>query len=316
MLENLIPASGGSRAPAVAGQFYPGDPQTLRARVQSLLAGAAQLDDEQTEQPSASRQQQPAKGALPRAGVEPSAGLAQSPEPFPKAVIAPHAGYDASGPIAASAYAHLVAGHNVIHRVILLGPAHFVPFQGLAVTQASAFQTPLGAAPVDLEALEKIRSLPQVQILESAHRNEHSLEVHLPFLQVILGDFKLVPLLVGEATPGEVAEVLAALWGGPETCVVVSSDLSHYLDYPAAQQADARTAELIESLNWEELKADQACGCGPIRGLLLLARRRGLRCRTVDLRNSGDTCGMRSRVVGYGAFVLSLAADLQNPAVS
>jgi AmmeMemoRadiSam system protein B len=159
---------------------------------------------------------------------------------------------------------------------------------------------------VDQEALEKVLALPQVLTLDAAHRNEHSLEVHLPFLQVALGEFSVIPLLVGEAAPRDVGEVLDTLWGGSETCVVVSSDLSHYLDYDTAQHTDQRTAQKIESLDWEQLDGDEACGCRPVCGLLYAARRRGLRCHTVDLRNSGDTCGSRDRVVGYGAFVFTM----------
>jgi AmmeMemoRadiSam system protein B len=147
--------------------------------------------------------------------------------------------------------------------------------------------------------------LPRVTTLDAAHQREHSLEVHLPFLQIALGEFKLVPLVVGDATPNEVGAVLNELWGGRETCIVVSSDLSHYHDYQTAQQIDRETARAIESLNGEELDGDRACGCQPIRGLLCVAKERGLRCRPVDLRNSGDTSGGRGRVVGYGAFVFT-----------
>jgi hypothetical protein len=257
------------RPPAVAGQFYPDDPEELKKAVNGFLADAtAPCDDA-----------------------------------VPKAVIAPHAGYMASGPIAGSAYACLRRGRDTFKRVVLLGPSHFVAFRGLAASSAGIFQSPLGSVPVDQEAVGHARALPQVTTLDAAHRNEHSLEVHLPFLQIALGQFKLVPLVVGDATPVQVGEVLNTLWGGSETCIVVSSDLSHYLDYATAQETDQCTARLIESLNWEELEADQACGCRPIRGLLWVARQRGLRCRTVDLRNSGDTFGRRDRVVGYGAFV-------------
>jgi len=161
---------------------------------------------------------------------------------------------------------------------------------------------------VDQEALAQISRLPQVKTLDAAHRREHSLEVHLPFLQVALAGFKLVPLVVGEASAEEVGEVLDKLWGGDETAIVVSSDLSHFLDYQTAQQTDCETADRIESLNGEELGGDRACGCRPVGGLLRAAKSHGLRCHTVDLRNSGDTTGSRDRVVGYGAFVFT--ADL------
>jgi AmmeMemoRadiSam system protein B len=258
------------RLPAVAGQFYPENPEELRTVVDGFLAAAKTVSDT-----------------------------------IPKVIIAPHAGYPYSGPIAGSAYACLARGRGALKRVVLLGPSHFVGFDGLAVSSASVFQSPLGLIPVDEEALARVRALSRVTTLDAAHQREHSLEVHLPFLQIALGEFKLVPLVVGDATANEVGAVLNKLWGGRETCIVVSSDLSHYHDYQTAQQIDRETARAIESLNWEKLDADQACGCQPIRGLLRVAKERGLRCRTVDLRNSGDTLGGRGRVVGYGAFVFT-----------
>jgi AmmeMemoRadiSam system protein B len=258
------------RLPAVAGQFYPENPEELRTMVDGFLAAAKTVSDT-----------------------------------IPKAIIAPHAGYPYSGPIAGSAYACLARGRGRLKRVVLLGPSHFVGFDGLAVSSASVFQSPLGPIPVDEEALILVRALPQVTTLDAAHQREHSLEVHLPFLQIALGEFKLVPLVVGDATANEVGAVLNELWGGGETCIVVSSDLSHYHDYPTAQHMDHETARTIETLNWQDLGGDQACGCRPICGLLCVAKERGLRCRTVDLRNSGDTSGGRDRVVGYGAFIFT-----------
>jgi len=258
------------RLPAVAGQFYPENPEELRTMVDGFLAAAKTVSDT-----------------------------------IPKAIIAPHAGYPYSGPIAGSAYACLARGRGRLKRVVLLGPSHFVAFPGLAASSASVFQSPLGPIPVDEEALILVCALPQVTTLDAAHEHEHSLEVHLPFLQIALGEFKLVPLVVGDATANEVGAVLNELWGGGETCIVVSSDLSHYHDYPTAQQMDHETARAIETLNWKDLGGDQACGCRPICGLLHAAEERGLRCRTVDLRNSGDTSGGHDRVVGYGAFVFT-----------
>lgn len=256
------------RQPAVAGQFYPADPDELRMDVNDFLAAAK----------------------TPTGKI-------------PKAIIAPHAGYPYSGPIAGSAYACLARGRDRLKRVVLLGPSHFVGFDGLAASSATIFESPLGSVPVDEEALARVRALPQVTMLDAAHRHEHSLEVHLPFLQVALDEFKLVPLVVGDATAEEVGGVLNELWGGDETCIVISSDLSHYHDYETAQQTDRETARAIESLNWQDLDGDRACGCRPICGLLWVAQKRGLQCRAVDLRNSGDTSGSRDRVVGYGAFV-------------
>jgi AmmeMemoRadiSam system protein B len=256
------------RLPAAAGRFYPADPAELRDLIRVLLSQAPPPDG-----------------------------------PAPKALIAPHAGYLYSGPIAASAYAQLAPVRDVVTRVVLLGPSHFVAVDGLAATSAEAFATPLGVVPLDVEALRQIAKLPQVRVLDEAHEREHSLEVHLPFLQTVLNRFTLVPLAVGEATPEEIGQVLEVLWGGPETRFVISSDLSHYCDSEAARRLDRVTANAIEAMNPEAIGEDQACGRIPIRGLLHAARRHGLRARTVDLRNSGDTAGPREQVVGYGAFV-------------
>ena len=255
------------RAAAVAGQFYPAHPGVLDADLRGYLTAAV---------------------------AEP---------PVPKAVIAPHAGYIYSGPVAASAYAPLAAGAGEVSRVILLGPAHRVWFQGLAASGAAAFETPLGLVPVDVEAVNRVLTLPQVTTRDDAHRSEHCLEVHLPFLQTVLDDFAIVPLVVGDATAAEVAEVVDLLWGGAETIVVVSSDLSHYHDYETARRLDAETSRAIEDLRPEDISPEQACGRLPIQGLLLAARTRGLHVETVDLRSSGDTAGPRDEVVGYGAWV-------------
>jgi AmmeMemoRadiSam system protein B len=226
-------------------------------------------------------------------------------EASPKALIVPHAGYIYSGPVAASAFALLRDMRSEIERVVLLGPSHRAPLTGLAATEADAFLTPLGAVSVDREALRDVLALPQVKIDESAHAMEHSLEVQLPFLQRVLGRFTLAPFAVGDATPEAVAEVLEMLWGSRETLIVVSSDLSHYHDYDTAQRLDAETTRAIEAGEFERLGPESACGRVPVRGLLLAAARHQLRCQTLDLRNSGDTSGPRSQVVGYGAYVFS-----------
>jgi AmmeMemoRadiSam system protein B len=259
------------RRPAVAGKFYPADPDQLEAQVQQYL------------------------------------NEAQAPEecldlPLVKAIIAPHAGYSYSGPIAASAYVHLACSDVPIRRFVLIGPAHFTPVRGLAVSGAAAFDTPLGRAPVDEEGRDAALGLPQVTVDDAAHQPEHCLEVQLPFLHTLCPDFSIVPLLVGEATPAEVAEVLARVWGGPETRIVISSDLSHYHDYRTAQQLDQETAAAIVTLEPAALREDAACGRQAIAGLLLEARRHDMTAAMVDLRNSGDTGGPRDRVVGYGAF--------------
>ncbi|MBK1716773.1 AmmeMemoRadiSam system protein B [Thiocystis violacea] len=258
------------RAPAVADRFYPGDPEELMRLVDGLLDSAGPTT------------------AAP-----------------PKALIVPHAGYIYSGPIAASAYATLAPVRDRIRRVVLLGPSHRLAFQGLATTSADGFATPLGTVGIDRQAIDLALTLPQVSILDQAHALEHSLEVQLPFLQRVLSDFSLVPFVVGEAGPEAVAQVLERLWDGPETLILISSDLTHYLDYESARRIDTATSAAIEALNPESIGQDQACGRIPVNGLLTLARRRGLKARTLDLRNSGDTAGPRDQVVGYGAYALA-----------
>jgi len=260
------------RPPAVAGMFYPAEADILSEMVDGMLAQAHPATDIQ-----------------------------------PKVLIAPHAGYIYSGPVAASAYALLQKRKKQITHVVLLGPVHRVPVRGLALPEADAFSTPLGEIPLDQEAMETARCLPHVVSSPAAHAMEHSLEVHLPFLQRILDDFTLVPLAVGDAEPGDVAEVLDALRGGDETLIIISSDLSHYLPYEQARQMDRRTADAILQAQWP-IRHDQACGATPINGLLAGAGRRRLMPRLLDLRNSGDTAGDRQQVVGYGAFAFTEAA--------
>jgi len=223
------------------------------------------------------------------------------PGACPKALIVPHAGYMYSGSIAAAAYARLAAAGGVIRRVVLLGPAHRALVRGLALPSVDALATPLGKVPVDRDAVSAVLALPQVCESDSAHELEHSLEVQLPFLQTILRDFRIVPIAVGAATAAEVAEVIERLWDGPETLVVVSSDLSHYHRYAAARAIDALTAKAVLALS-PTLASEQACGAIPINGFLMVAGRHALRPELLDLRNSGDTAGDRSRVVGYASF--------------
>ncbi len=258
------------RPAAVAGMFYPDNPQQLAAQLQGFLAAA---------QPAPMR---------------------------PKVLIAPHAGYIYSGAVAASAYALLQPWRATIRRVVLLGPVHRVWTPGLALPGADEFETPLGRVPLDQAAIMMISGLPQVQVHPAAHAQEHSLEVHLPFLQSMLADFSLVPLAVGGASPEQVAQVLDVLWGGAETLIVVSSDLSHFLTYQEAQKVDQATVQAILDFN-THLVGEQACGCHPVNGLLLAARRRGLRPHLLDLRNSGDTAGDRNRVVGYASLAFTEA---------
>jgi MEMO1 family protein len=259
---------GAIRPPAAAGTFYPRDADQLRAAVESFLAAA--------------------KGA--------------EADRLPKAVIAPHAGYAYSGPVAGRAFAALGEMAPRIRRAVVIGPAHFVPFRGIAVPTAEAFGTPLGDVPLDREALEAIRDLPQVRFADAPHQPEHALEVELPFLQALLGSFALVPLVVGDAAPREVAEVLERLWGGRATLIVISSDLSHYEAYASAKEHDALTAVAIERFDHAALGPGDACGYLPVAGLLIEAGRRGMQVLRLDLRNSGDTAGAKDQVVGYGAW--------------
>lgn len=226
----------------------------------------------------------------------------------PKALIVPHAGYIYSGQAAADAYQFLLPWTRHYKRVVMWGPAHRVAFRGVAVPSALAFETPLGFVPVDQEGLRKARDLPGVVVNDQAHAQEHSLEVQLPFLQKILGDFTLLPLVVGHIDPAQVASLMDALWGEEDTLIVVSSDLSHFLNYETAQRRDAHTCEAIENLQEQAIDGEDACGCIALRALLRLARTRGLSVATVALCNSGDTTGDHSRVVGYGSWVFHHAA--------
>lgn len=253
------------REPAVAGQFYAANSAELAAGVATLLDAA------------------------------PAAAC-----PAPKALIVPHAGYVYSGPVAASAYVSLRPYHDRYRRVVLLGPSHRVPFRGLATTSANAFRTPLGDVPIDRGALAV--GVPGLDVSDAPHALEHSLEVQLPFLQSVLDDFSLVPIVVGDADPALVARALDVFWDGPETLIVISSDLSHYLPYELARKSDANACDAIEHFDADRLEHHMACGATPVAGLLIAARKKGLEVRTLDLRNSGDTSGEMGAVVGYGAW--------------
>jgi hypothetical protein len=275
------------RPAAVAGSFYSGHSQTLADTIHSLLNNAT---DHQRQIKSQIRS---------------NAGSALN-SIAPKAIIVPHAGYIYSGQTAALAYKALTKWRSSITRVILLGPVHRVPVRGLALPEVDAFTTPLGEVKLDQAAIATIAGMKQVVPSYPAHAQEHSLEVQLPFLQTVLDDFKLVPLAVGDATPAEVAEVLDVLWGGPETIIVVSSDLSHFLPYPAAKEVDKSTVKTILNLQ-ETLTHHQACGSTPVNGLILAAKKHHLHPMLLDLCNSGDTAGDKSRVVGYASFVFTEA---------
>lgn len=254
-----------ARPAAVAGRFYPRHADELAVQISEMLGGEINMQNIRC-----------------------------------KALIVPHAGYIYSGPIAATAY-RLIRNDQNIKRVVLLGPCHYVPVRGIAVSSAQYFETPLGTIPLDRRAVEALLELPQVVCSDEAHAPEHCLEVQLPFLQSVLTDFQLVPLIVGRASAEEVAEVLDKVWGSSETLILVSSDLSHYHDYKTAQRVDADTSKAICSLQ-ADLVGEQACGCYAVNGLLNAAKSRGMKIKQLDLRNSGDTAGDRSRVVGYGAY--------------
>jgi len=263
------------RPAAVAGAFYPGNARALADEVDELLGGAEAL--------------------APRVG-------------FPKALIVPHAGYVYSGAVAASAYDAVRPARGVVRRVVLLGPVHRVAVRGLAVTSGEAFATPLGSIPIDREALASLKDLPQVVTSDAAHALEHSLEVQLPFLQKTLGTFSLVPFAVGVASIDQVAEVVERLWGGPETLIVVSTDLSHYHAYDEARRIDGNTISRIAACA-TDLDHDEACGATPLNGLLKIAKDRNLSLKLIAACNSGDTAGGRDRVVGYSSFGLYEGAE-------
>lgn len=257
-----------TRQPAVAGLFYPADKETLKIDVDQYL-----------EQASYGR------------------------DIIPKAIVVPHAGYIYSGPIAATAYKQIIPIKDKISRVVLIGPSHRVGFSGLAVPESDTFKTPLGNIPVDQKGIQSLTGLPQVIVSEQAHINEHSLEVQLPFLQETMGEFSLIPLVVGEADCFEVAEVINKLWNDDHTLIVISTDLSHYHEYSEAKQLDRATSDAIENLMPDLIGYDDACGRNGLKGFMAIAKEKNLSVDTLDLRNSGDTAGDKSRVVGYGAYV-------------
>lgn len=276
----LKPAPGGSilsgmeaiRPEAVAGLFYPGERTALQREVSGLLEQA---------------RTQETSGETP-----------------PRAVVAPHAGYPFSGALAARAYAHIAPFSERYQRVLLLGPSHRVPLRGLAVSTAGAFRTPLGDIALDRRECEALGALADVDQRDDAHAHEHSLEVHLPFLQTLLGEFRLIPVVVGDASPRQVAPVVERYWDDPATLIVISTDLSHFLDYDRARAVDRRTCDAVEALDYNALAHEQACGRNPLRGLLAVAKDRGANATTLGLYNSGDVTGERSRVVGYGAWLV------------
>ena len=257
------------RQAAVAGLFYPADKKSLKEDIEEYLEQASYARDS-----------------------------------IPKAIVVPHAGYIYSGPIAASAYKQIIPNRDKINRVVLLGPSHRVAFSGLAVPESDVFTTPLGNIPIDLKGIQLLADLPQVVASDQAHQEEHSLEVQLPFLQEILGEFSLIPIVVGDAERHEVAEVIKRLWGDEHTLIVISTDLSHYHPYNEAKRIDRLTSDAIVNLKLDLIGHEDACGCNGLKGMLTVAKEKNLTVDILDLRNSGDTAGDKSRVVGYGAYVI------------
>jgi len=264
------------KQPAVAGYFYPSDRDELQCMVEEMLNNVTN----------------------------------QSPPP--KAIMAPHAGYIYSGPVAASAYASLYPVSDSIKKVVLLGPAHRVYVKGMAISTASHFATPLGEISIDTALRNCASKLSGVEIMDEAFSQEHSLEVHLPFLQTVLKNFTLLPVVVGDASPDQVGKLIESVWGGEDTLIVISTDLSHYHDYQTAKRLDTETADFIKQLRYEKISPKQACGCRPVSGLLKIARDKGHEVTILDVRNSGDTAGSNDKVVGYGAFLLYENNKLSN----
>lgn len=263
------------REPAVAGMFYPDDPELLHKQLDHFLSNANSSSDKEIV--------------------------------IPKALIVPHAGYVYSGPIAASAYQLLAPVAQHLSKVILLGPSHRVPLTGLAAPTSSFFRTPLGDIPIDREGIDKLVKQSLITVDDLPHQFEHSLEVQLPFLQTTLDDFMVLPLVIGRASSHQVAEVLRTVWGGNETLIIVSSDLSHYHSYLEARRIDQNTTAMIESFA-DNINDKQACGHKGINGLLKLTCEKGMSIKTLDLRNSGDSVEApgvdKNKVVGYGAYVV------------
>ena len=272
------PDDGWVRSPAVAGLFYPRDPGELRDAVARHVAQAAPAPD----------------------------------EVVPKALIVPHAGYRYSGPTAGAAYRSVASRRGQVQRVVVAGPAHRVPVQGVGVTTARAWQTPLGAVEVDTDACQGLLDEGRAVEADDAHRPEHSIEVHLPFLVEVLGPVALIPLVVGRCPPAAVAEALAQVWGGEETLVVVSSDLSHYLDEASARARDQRTRRAILEGRTRDIGPYDACGCIPVAGLMLAARAQGMVPRTLAVATSADSSGDTRRVVGYGSFAFGPPCPLSD----
>jgi len=263
------------RQPAVAGMFYSADANTLKQDIQHYLELVEPFQSDDMDDVSTNNL---------------------------KVIVVPHAGYVYSGPIAASAYKLLIPLKHQINRVVLLGPSHQVAFNGMAVPEVEMFNTPLGNIPIDQVNIQLLSELPQVMVSDIAHRDEHSLEVQLPFLQETLDNFTLTPIVVGDVEPNEVAEVINRLWGDEHTLIVISTDLSHYHHYTIANQMDRATSNAIVDLKPDLISYESACGRNGLKGMMVVAKQKKLVADVIDLRNSGDTWGGKNRVVGYGAY--------------
>ena len=259
------------RHAAVAGMFYPSEPSELNAIVHALFQSAETESSIDTSR-------------------------------CPKAIIAPHAGYIYSGPTAAMAYQCLQNCRDQYHRVVLLGPSHRVAFNGMALSSADQYETPLGTIPLDTETIRALEDVDFVAINNQAHQDEHSLEVHLPFLQSTLNEFSLVPIVVGDIDPAKVAKILERFENDPHTLIVISTDLSHFREYNIAKQRDQDTSNAILNYDYNAIGYHDACGRNPVNGALYWAQQHHHPIKLIDLRNSGDTAGDKDRVVGYAAY--------------
>jgi len=254
------------RIPAHAGQYYPADAGFLEKVVDEYLTDGGTVSE------------------------------------IPKAVIAPHAGFIHSGRIAGKAFAVWKAQEVRARRVVLIGPSHYYDFPGIALPDSTRFQTPLGEVQVDPAADDLKRKFRYVRVFEAAHYPEHALEVLLPFLQRAVPGAKIVPLITGRTEMSQVSAVIEEIWGGADTLLVISSDLSHNHPYEIAQKVDRQTARAIVEFDFSRLTADQACAYQAMRGFLKAAIRKEMRCSLLELRNSADASGDMSLVTGFGAF--------------
>lgn len=254
------------RKPTVAGLFYPSETDNLSKLITDLL------------------NQKP-------------------PVSFTKMLIVPHAAYQYIGEILAQSYLHLFSRSQQIKTVVLLTPSHHIKFNGIAITSKDCYLTPFGEVIIDSDAMMTLLNFPQVVMFDDAHIKEHSIEIHLPFLQTILPSFSLVPLIIGETNSYNILEILEKLWEQEETLIIASMNLSHYQTYNIAQELDQRTSQAIESLHWQSLQTNQICNIHLISSLLQLAHQKSLTPKTIKVCNSGDLTGIKNRVVGYGAFI-------------